>query len=484
MKRLDKTLMLLLVVPLFLGGCGGGNQAPSASIDSPENNGTLRELEVAFSGSGVDPEGKALTYAWAFGDGRSGTGKAVTHLYAKGGIYPVTLTVTDEGNQSATKTIDIKVNDPPKVVAVIQSDDSAGAAVKFFSGEAPLTLTFDGSSTSDSDGTIFSYAWDFDDDHEASEVTPQHTFERAGEYMVVLTVTDNMGAISRDTINVSVAEVALAPQTPDEEGVHTVRMVSDGAQNHFEPAILRIKPGDTVRWINDSGVHTSTSYSLDNQKNQGIPAAATGWDSGLLTEVGAVFELTFDEPGTYAYFCLPHEALGMVGVIVVDDGAPNLSQDFLNGLSSDAAREEFAKQIGIGTGGVFYTVEMNDDNVFSPAVLKVKPGDTIKWVNTGTFFHTVTAYHPDLYGKGLGVPEGAAGWHSDINGGKEWSYTIPEDAPAGTYAYFCLPHEALGMVGLLVVEAYTPLGEEFITPLPKSAQEALKNQMQEAANLE
>jgi len=485
----------VLLGVVSLSGCGGGNKPPSVSIDTPQDKGTLRELDVRFSGSGTDPEGKALTYAWDFGDGQTGAEASLTHSYAKGGQYNVSLTATDEGKKAATASTTITVNDPPHTVATIKSDDSAGAALKFASGPAPLALTFDGSGTTDSDGTVFSYAWDFGDGNASDLVAPQHTFARPGEYTVTLTVTDNLGAISKDEINVSVAE-PLTP-TPTESpstqttpnNVHIVRMVTDGANNYFDPPLLTIQPGDTVRWVDEGGVHSTTSYSPDNQRSLGLPEGAQGWDSGLLTETGASFEITFTEKGTYAYFCLPHEALGMVGVVVVGDGQPSLSQDFLNSLPSDAAREAFAKQLGLGTGGVVHTVNMlNDDGNyhFEPAVLKVEPGDTITWVNVSGFPHTVTSYDPDHYGKGQGIPEGAAGWDSGMlmNGGDTWSYTVPEGAPAGTYAYFCLPHEGLGMVGLILVEEYTPLGEAFVsTMVTDQAKAAMKDAMEQAANL-
>ncbi len=489
MTRLSLTLSLVALA-LILAGCGGGNQAPTAEIAAPAAGETVQTLTVNFSGRGEDPEDADLSYSWSFGDGGSATGAAPVHTYSRGGEYTVALTVTDDADQSDTAEITIRVNDPPRAVASIQTPDSDGAAVKFASGEAPLELAFDATRSNDDDGELSGVQWDFGDGTTSAEPQPTHVFDQPGEYTVTLTVTDAAGVTAQDTITVEVAEgsgAGASGSTATEDGrtVHTVRMITEGDENVFEPAFLRVQPGDTVRWVNESGVHATASYSADNQKARGVPNDAATWDSGLLTEAGAVFEHTFETAGTYAYFCLPHESLGMVGVVVVgDDVEPDLSQDFLNGLP-EAARASFAEQLGLGTGGAAYTVEMRADNTFSPALLRVSPGDTIRWVNAGEVGHTTTTYHPDLYGKALGIPQGAQSWDSGIlNAGESWSYTVPEGAPAGTYAYFCLPHESLGMVGLIVVEEYRPLSEQFTGTLPEQARDRFQTLMEEAQQSE
>ena len=59
------------------------------------------------------------------------------------------------------------------------------------SGDLPLAVTFDASASTDPDGTIVSYSWDFGDGAAASGVTINHTFTWAGTYTVTLTVTDD-----------------------------------------------------------------------------------------------------------------------------------------------------------------------------------------------------------------------------------------------------------------------------------------------------
>ena len=74
----------------------------------------------------------------------------------------------------------------------------------------------------------------------------------------------------------------------------------------FVPTEMHVAPGATVLWTNSSPLaHTVT-------------ADDGAYDSGSL-DAGATFTWVFDAPGVYTYFCAPHKALGMLGVIVVDD---------------------------------------------------------------------------------------------------------------------------------------------------------------------
>ena len=99
-------------------------------------------------------------------------------------------------------------------------------------------------------------------------------------------------------------------------------MSKDGSEVYFNPVGLRIEPGDTVRWIQVNGYHSVTAYHPANGDHElRIPERAKPWDSGMLLAEypakGSTFEHTFTVPGVYDYLCIPHEAAGMVGRIVV-----------------------------------------------------------------------------------------------------------------------------------------------------------------------
>lgn len=95
--------------------------------------------------------------------------------------------------------------------------------------------------------------------------------------------------------------------------------VNMGNQLTFEPASVTIKAGETVEFVNGSPLeHTVTAdpAKARNADNVSLPKGAETFDSGNLAS-GESFSHTFDEPGTYQYFCIPHEAAGMTGTIIV-----------------------------------------------------------------------------------------------------------------------------------------------------------------------
>jgi PKD repeat protein len=153
---------------------------------------------VSFDGSSSsDPGGTITGYSWDFGDGSHGSGATPTHTYAKAGSYTVTLTVTDAEGKSGEVSHLVKVADVPP---------SASFSVSTPSPTAGQPVSFDGSASSDPDGTISSYSWSFGDGASASGETPSHTYAKAGTYTVGLTVTDNAGLSASVEHEVKVVE--------------------------------------------------------------------------------------------------------------------------------------------------------------------------------------------------------------------------------------------------------------------------------------
>ncbi|CAI8342912.1 MAG: Pseudoazurin [Gammaproteobacteria bacterium] len=98
---------------------------------------------------------------------------------------------------------------------------------------------------------------------------------------------------------------------------HQVKMLSSNAGEMmvFEPPVLQIKAGDTVRWLNAQPGHNSVSI------DEMTPAGGSTWNGKMNEEI----VVKFDTEGVYGYKCTPHYILGMVGLIVVGDANNNLS---------------------------------------------------------------------------------------------------------------------------------------------------------------
>jgi plastocyanin len=107
-----------------------------------------------------------------------------------------------------------------------------------------------------------------------------------------------------------VALLVFAPSAWAQGQEVTVRM----EDNFFDQANITVEPGTTVTWVQSGdNSHTTTSYD-------GL------WDSGMIEGgTDGTFSFTFEEPGTYDYFCIPHEALGMVGTVTVSGGTATAS---------------------------------------------------------------------------------------------------------------------------------------------------------------
>lgn len=85
----------------------------------------------------------------------------------------------------------------------------------------------------------------------------------------------------------------------------------------FGPSTVTIQPGDTVKWVWDQGNHTVTSGDIEGP----IPKADGMFDSGNRT-IGAEFSFTFQNAGSFDYYCVFHHGMGMDGTVNVVASTP------------------------------------------------------------------------------------------------------------------------------------------------------------------
>jgi pseudoazurin len=98
---------------------------------------------------------------------------------------------------------------------------------------------------------------------------------------------------------------------------HVVKMLNAGKEGMmvFEPAVLSIKKGDTVKFVATDVSHNSSSVEGM------IPEGADPWVGALSQDI----EVTLTKEGVYVYQCTPHNMMAMVGVIKVESSS-NLTQ--------------------------------------------------------------------------------------------------------------------------------------------------------------
>ncbi len=108
---------------------------------------------------------------------------------------------------------------------------------------------------------------------------------------------------------------------------HQVLMLnkdSEGRPMQFEPAFLAVAPGDTVTFVAQDKGHNSESVK--------VPEGAEAWKGKVNEEI----TVTFDTEGYYVYKCLPHFALGMVGLIQVGEPEAADAATLADGLPGKA----------------------------------------------------------------------------------------------------------------------------------------------------
>ncbi|MFT4160696.1 MAG: pseudoazurin [Shinella zoogloeoides] len=115
---------------------------------------------------------------------------------------------------------------------------------------------------------------------------------------------------------VGAAAVILALALPAAAADFEVHMLNKGAEGAmvFEPAFVKVAPGDTVTFI-----PTDKGHNVETIKDM-IPEGAEAFKS----KMNEHYKVTFDKAGAYGVKCTPHVGMGMVGLVVVGDAPANI----------------------------------------------------------------------------------------------------------------------------------------------------------------
>ncbi|MCC7476968.1 hypothetical protein IT575_00800 [bacterium] len=195
---------------------GAPNQQPQASIAADVAFANDPPLDVTFTCDASDPDGSIELWEVDFeGDGVYELSSAVNpspvaHTYTERGLFRATLRVTDDRGASDISRQDIDIPDPANQQPI------ADIQVDFDTGDVPLTVHFDGSGSSDPDGSIVLYEWSQYSNgytiESADDPLATFTYDTLGTYTAELRVTDDKGGRHQAFIEINVVDLDnLAP---------------------------------------------------------------------------------------------------------------------------------------------------------------------------------------------------------------------------------------------------------------------------------
>jgi DNA/RNA endonuclease G (NUC1)/PKD repeat protein len=209
------------------------DRAPVAATDGPYVGMEGSSVTLSAAGSS-DPDGDALTYAWSFGDGETGTGASPSHVYADNGNYQVTVVVTDTYGAADTANTTVTVmNVAPTVAAfaggsLLQGETYAASGSFADPGADQWTATVDfGDGSGARPLALNGDAFDL-----------SHRYTAAGTFTVTVRVTDDDGAEGVRTATVTVGSPS---QALDGLGAQVDALVADGVLNHGNGNALNAK---------------------------------------------------------------------------------------------------------------------------------------------------------------------------------------------------------------------------------------------------
>ena len=337
----------------------------------PPTSGELRAGEqVIFQDESTRHPAGPIGWTWDFGDGQTGEDERTTHVYETAGSYTVRLTIVDARNQTAEATTTITLasrrplatyvletenlhdtdparfdasasSDPDGEIASYEWDFDADGLVDLTTDEAVAEFAFpeggyhaprlvvvdaDGDRSTpfaetlyvnagpvarfsassfepaeaeevdfsdhstDPDGTILEWHWDFGDGETSTQTSPSHAFRSSGEKTVTLTVTDDAGAIRSATATIAVANLlpsaslTASPSEPSPTGTSIRFDASASTDPSPDGSIVRYEwdlDGDDTYDRETTTASLSHSYEGDGSFEVTVRVSDVGGDQAI-----------------------------------------------------------------------------------------------------------------------------------------------------------------------------------------------------------
>jgi PKD repeat protein len=261
------------------------------------------DASATCGGSGCAAAGIS-NFQWNFGDGSTGTGQRTTKTFDSSGSFNVTLTATSDRGVSAST---------PQFVTVGTGTEPTADFV--FSPGSPQVLqvvSFNATGSRAAGGrTIDRYDWDFGDGVTKRGSTTTHDFSTAGDYTVVLTVTDDLGLKGTKAVTVNVsAGGSGGGGTPTATYVFSPTQPQVGQVVQFNADTSRAGSGHTLvsyGWnFGDGAVATGSTathaYSTDGTYNVVLTVTDEAGQRGTISQAVTVTALTASLPSASYVF--------------------------------------------------------------------------------------------------------------------------------------------------------------------------------------
>ncbi len=194
---LDYNTNSLATLPLLDGG------VRSSAYDINEQNQVV--------GSSETLDGSSLVNHAVLWDRMSGITTDLNTWATEGWVLASATAINDDGDIVGTGYLNgvphgfLLTNAVITEVPPVENQQPvAVASADIYTGKAPLAVTFDSSASTDLDGSIAGYSWNFMDGSTSTDANPLHEFTVPGTYLVTLTVTDDQGMQATSSVDITV----------------------------------------------------------------------------------------------------------------------------------------------------------------------------------------------------------------------------------------------------------------------------------------
>lgn len=197
----------------------------SADIQLMPSDSGLSPFQVKFDASNSSSlKSKIVRYEWDFGDSSPAqSGKTTSHIYKKVGTYTALLKVWDKDEREDESSVEIKVlpntSLPEAKISINLKENDDG----IYEAELPFNVKLSASDSIDADNDIVDYKWALGSGFDLkSGENIEYTYDKEGEYSIMLTVIDSEGNESTDTLNIKIIKpkIKVIINTNKSDGVY------------------------------------------------------------------------------------------------------------------------------------------------------------------------------------------------------------------------------------------------------------------------